>query len=77
VEGPINNWKTNLKNDFETHIFTLHPYLAQLKNEFYNEGAVYAAMSGSGSTMFGIFKNEPSLTHQSSHGFVEKIVQLK
>lgn len=77
VEGPINNWKTLLKNDFETHIFNLHPSLEQLKNEFYNEGAVYAAMSGSGSTMFGIFKNEPSFTHQSALGFVEKIVQLK
>lgn len=76
VEGPINDWKDELKNDFETHVFKMHPSLLTLKHQLYNEGAVYAAMSGSGSTMFGIFKHEPSLTFSSTEGFVEKIVRL-
>lgn len=76
VEGPINDWKDLLKNDFETHIFEIYPSLSTLKNQLYEEGAVYAAMSGSGSTMFGIFKNEPRLTFESTDGFVEKIVRL-
>jgi 4-diphosphocytidyl-2-C-methyl-D-erythritol kinase len=76
VEGPITDWKDELKNDFETHIFKMHPSLLTLKNQLYNEGAVYAAMSGSGSTMFGIFKDEPSLTFSSTEGFVEKVVRL-
>ena len=77
VEGPITDWKDLLKNDFETHIFKMHPSLLTLKIQLYTEGAVYAAMSGSGSTMFGIFKHEPTFTHQAYEGFVEKIVQLK
>ena len=76
VEGPIINWKDELKNDFETHIFKLYPSLSSLKNQLYQEGAVYASMSGSGSTMFGVFKNEPRLTFDSSEGYVEKIVRL-
>ncbi len=76
VEGPINTWKNELKNDFEAHIFEMHPSLMNLKNQLYAEGAIYAAMSGSGSTMFGIFKHEPSLTFSSTEGFVEKIVRL-
>jgi len=76
VEGPISDWKYDLNNDFETHIFELHPSLSRLKNQLYEEGAIYAAMSGSGSTMFGLFKHEPGLTFASKDGYVEKIVRL-
>lgn len=53
---PIDLWKDTLVNDFETSVFELHPDLAQVKTNLYNRGALYAAMSGSGSTMFGIFE---------------------
>ena len=76
VEGPINDWKVDLKNDFETHIFKSYPTLGDIKQQLYDEGAVYAAMSGSGSTMFGIYKTKPSLTFQTPIGFIEKLVQL-
>ena len=76
VEGPISDWKSLLKNDFETNCFKSHPSLEELKTALYKEGAIYAAMSGSGSTMFGIFKHEPSLTYQDKNGFVEKMVAL-
>jgi 4-diphosphocytidyl-2-C-methyl-D-erythritol kinase len=48
-------WKKTLINDFEEGIFQRHPTLKNLKNELYEAGAVYASMSGSGSTLFGIF----------------------
>ena len=57
---PISTWRENLKNDFEDSVFLRLPVLAQLKQEMYESGAVYAAMSGSGSTIFGIFDEEPS-----------------
>lgn len=51
----IATWKDELKNDFEVSAFALYPELAEIKNRLYQEGAEYAAMSGSGSAMFGIF----------------------
>ena len=53
-------WRNELVNDFEASIFTNHPQLAEIKEEFYKSGAVYAAMSGSGSAMFGLFDQKPS-----------------
>ncbi|MFD3293658.1 4-(cytidine 5'-diphospho)-2-C-methyl-D-erythritol kinase [Aquirufa sp. KTFRIE-69F] len=49
------DWKETISNDFEKSIFPTHPVLASLKEEMYTLGATYAAMSGSGSTIFGIF----------------------
>lgn len=58
-EQPIETWKTELKNDFEDSIFPQHPELATIKKQLYDTGATYAAMSGSGSSLFGIYKNSP------------------
>lgn len=52
-------WKDRLRNDFEDSVFPTHPVLPQLKSKFYTRGALYAAMTGSGSTVFGLFENEP------------------
>ncbi|MGB4655247.1 MAG: 4-(cytidine 5'-diphospho)-2-C-methyl-D-erythritol kinase [Bacteroidales bacterium] len=52
---PVLEWKNHLHNDFETPIFKLYPVLQQLKDRMYDEGALYAAMSGSGSAIYGIF----------------------
>lgn len=52
-------WKTELINDFEASIFQNHQELAEIKSQLYNAGAFYAAMSGSGSTMFGLFDEKP------------------
>lgn len=51
----IGRWKDVLVNDFEETVFAAHPQLMDLKRQLYDEGAVYAAMSGSGSALFGIF----------------------
>lgn len=55
---PLDEWQGRIKNDFEPHIFESHPLLKQIKDEILKSGALYAAMSGSGSTIFGIFDNE-------------------
>lgn len=54
----INEWKDNVKNDFENHVFETLPKLKEIKEKLYSEGAVYAAMSGSGSAVYGIFEEE-------------------
>ncbi len=58
LQEPIQNWKSLIKNDFEPHIFKLHPQLQQIKDELYKSGALYASMSGSGSAIYGIFTNK-------------------
>ena len=57
VAQPIEQWKATLINDFEAPIFLAHPVLEEIKNELYTHGAIYASMSGSGSSLFGIFPN--------------------
>lgn len=60
VRQPIETWKDELVNDFEAPIFAMHPELAAIKQSLYDAGAVYAAMSGSGSALFGIFREQPT-----------------
>ncbi len=61
LNEPRNRWKDVLVNDFETHVFQSHPRIAQLKQEMYDAGAYYAAMSGSGSAVFGLFEEKPDV----------------
>ena len=59
VRQPIETWKDELVNDFEHSVFALHPEIEKLKEIMYEQGAVYAAMSGSGSSVFGLFRDTP------------------
>lgn len=52
---PVEKWRDYVENDFEHSIFPLYPELAGLKKEFYEGGALYSSMSGSGSSIYGIF----------------------
>ena len=52
---PVSSWPSTLANDFERSIFPRHPEIAALKEDFYRRGAIYAAMSGSGSAVFALF----------------------
>ena len=54
---PIAEWRDNLVNDFEQSVFAQHPILSDTKNQIYASGAIYASMSGSGSSLFGIFSD--------------------
>ena len=55
---PVSEWQKNLVNDLETPVFKKYPVLADIKQTLIDEGAIYAAMSGSGSAVFGLFKKE-------------------
>ncbi|MGB1295326.1 MAG: 4-(cytidine 5'-diphospho)-2-C-methyl-D-erythritol kinase [Flavobacteriales bacterium] len=69
----IDSFKDLFKNDFEYHIFKKHNKLASIKEQLYKEGAFYASMSGSGSTMYGLFKEEPDLNQKFG---LTKIIKL-
>ena len=61
AKRPIGEWKGEMKNDFEKSIFAKHPVMEKIKKQLYSMGAVYASMSGSGSSFFGIFKEEQDI----------------
>jgi len=56
---PITQWQEHLMNDFEVPVFRAFPVLEEIKQACISQGAIYAAMSGSGSTIFGIFPKGP------------------
>lgn len=58
LSGPIERWKELLVNDFEATVFAKHPELAAIKQSLYDSGAVYASMSGSGSSLFAVYEKE-------------------
>ncbi|HEV7780282.1 MAG TPA: 4-(cytidine 5'-diphospho)-2-C-methyl-D-erythritol kinase [Chitinophagaceae bacterium] len=58
IAGPAERWKDELCNDFEKVIFPQHRRIVDIKDRFYTKGAVYASMSGSGSTVFGLFAKD-------------------
>lgn len=62
IEQDIQTWKHELINDFEAPIFKAHPLLADIKSFLYDQGAIYASMSGSGSSLFGILPSEKKIT---------------
>ena len=61
ISQPIENWKSILKNDFEKNVFKKFPEVGEVKDKMYGLGAVYASMSGSGSAVYGIFKEKMDL----------------
>lgn len=76
VRQPIDTWREELVNDFEAPIFAKHPELAEIKQKLYDLGAAYAAMSGSGSAIFGIFKNEPVNIERQFEGMFCRMMKL-
>lgn len=61
MRQPIESWKNTLVNDFEKPVFEMFPEIARLKQILYEKGAVYASMSGSGSSVFGLFREKPDV----------------
>lgn len=57
LKRPVKEWKDLIVNDFEKSVFKEHPQLAAIKQSLYDSGAVYAAMSGSGSALFAIYRS--------------------
>jgi 4-diphosphocytidyl-2-C-methyl-D-erythritol kinase len=61
IYEPIEEWKNFIKNDFESNIFKNHVEIRGVKAALYEAGAIYASMSGSGASVFGIFDKTPDL----------------
>ncbi|PZX20745.1 4-diphosphocytidyl-2-C-methyl-D-erythritol kinase [Breznakibacter xylanolyticus] len=61
---PIETWKDTVVNDFEMSVFQKFPEIANVKAFLYEQGAVYASMSGSGAAVFGIFTQKPEINKE-------------
>lgn len=70
VRRPIETWRESMVNDFEASVFPKYPAIEAIKQRLYDKGAVYASMSGSGSSVFGIFKAETRLKQDFPDCFV-------
>ncbi len=64
IRQPREQWKDLIYNDFERSVFPQHPTICQIKEKLYEAGAWYAAMSGSGSSVFGLFDKQTDLTQE-------------
>ena len=58
IRMPVETWRATMKNDFEDSVFQKFPEIAAIKDKLYDLGAVYASMSGSGSSVYGIFREQ-------------------
>lgn len=70
VKTYVSEWRLQLVNDFEETVFAKHPQIATIKDELYRLGATYACMSGSGSSVFGIFEVAPKPDGMFSDCFI-------
>jgi len=74
IQQPIKTWKDELNNDFETAVFIAHPAIKEIKETLDAQGASYAAMSGSGSTVFSIFNSTMDITPFKNKNYFIKII---
>ncbi|HEU4576116.1 MAG TPA: 4-(cytidine 5'-diphospho)-2-C-methyl-D-erythritol kinase [Chitinophagaceae bacterium] len=74
IARPVETWHKDLKNDFEKPVFVTFPEIKAIKDTLYAAGALYAAMSGSGSTVFGIFPKDQTFSfHFPGHYFTKTL----
>lgn len=76
VRQPISTWRKELVNDFEGPAFSQYPILKEIKERLYNIGAIYAQMSGSGSAMFGIFRDAPQSVSELFPNMFTAVMEL-
>ncbi len=72
---PVGEWRELLVNDFEESVFSVHPAIGAVKQRLYDLGALYASMSGSGASVYGIFANEVRLD-TGFDGCFRKVMKL-
>lgn len=74
IAADIGTWKENIKNDFEIPVFSRYPQIKEIKEKLYENGAVYSAMSGTGSAVYGIFPQVVDINFQfPSHYFCQLV----
>jgi len=72
---PMIEWRSKIKNDFEVSVFERFPLIDKLKQQLYKMGAIYASMSGSGSSVYGLFEKETNIKdHFKDHYVFEKVL---
>ncbi len=76
VRQPIETWRTDLTNDFEEPVFAMHPEIGEIKSALYDMGAVFALMSGSGSCVYGIFRERPEGIPERFDGCFTAVLDL-
>ena len=69
IRQPVETWKGELANDFEKIVFQKHAEISDIKNQMYRNGAVYASMTGTGSTVFGIFKMSEQIQYAAKKSY--------
>jgi 4-diphosphocytidyl-2-C-methyl-D-erythritol kinase len=67
IQQPISEWKNLIFNDFEDFVFKKHPEIKNIKETLYENGALYASMSGSGSAVYGIFDRIPTVSFSKDY----------
>jgi 4-diphosphocytidyl-2-C-methyl-D-erythritol kinase len=74
IQKPIDSWKEELTNDFEEPVFAEYPEIKKIKETLYYQGAIFSSLSGSGSTVYGLFQKEAALNFDfPSHYFIKLI----
>lgn len=76
IAQPISTWRNELYNDFESTVFRSYPQIEKIKNDLYDAGAVYASMSGSGSTVYGLFPKDNIPDIKFPDNYFHKTVSL-
>ena len=76
ITQPVETWKDQLQNDFEFPVFAEYAEIEKLKNQLYQQGAVYASLSGSGSTVYGIFQKDAAIENSRWNNYFCKTIEL-
>lgn len=76
ITQPIETWKEQLQNDFEVPLFAEYPEIKKIKNDLYEHGAAYASMSGSGSTVYGLFKKDDTIDYSNRNNYFYKTIDF-
>ena len=75
VQQPVETWKEELVNDFELPVFSQYPQIAEIKKLLYDNGALYASLSGSGSSVYGIFSKKKFPKLKWDKNYTQKTIQ--
>ncbi|MEP6927643.1 MAG: 4-(cytidine 5'-diphospho)-2-C-methyl-D-erythritol kinase [Ginsengibacter sp.] len=76
IQQPVETWKEELVNDFEEIVFKNYPEIKKIKESLYGNGAVYAAMSGTGSTVYAIFKKDFIINYNDERPYFYKLLDV-